>query len=66
MSAVEPLDTRPAFYTADEVARILRIARPTVYQIARETPEQLGVRRWGRSVRFAREAIDRLVAGEHQ
>ena len=58
--------SRPAaaFYTADEVARILRLARPTVYEIAREEPARLGAETFGRRcVRFRRATIDAIVNG---
>lgn len=52
------------FYTADEVALLLRLAKPTIYEHARQDPTRFGVLRFGRAVRFRRNAIDRLVAGE--
>jgi excisionase family DNA binding protein len=55
------IDTEPKFYTAGEVAQILRIAQPTVYEISRKKPARLGAVRWGRSVRFSRAVIDRIA-----
>ena len=49
---------------ADEVARLTGLAKPTVYQIAREDPKRLGAEYFGRSVRFARPIVERLVRGD--
>ena len=46
-------------YDADEVARITGLGIPTVYERARAAPQQWGVIREGRSVRFLRSVIDR-------
>ena len=51
-------------YLVGEVAEITGLAVPTVYEIARENPERLGVVRFGRSVRFRRDVIDGIVEGE--
>jgi len=51
-------------YRADDVARLLRMARPTIYEISRETPDLLGAVRLGRSVRFRPDVVDALVRGD--
>ena len=53
----------PATYDAGVVARILGIAKPTVYEFARVEPDRFGVIRFGRAVRFRRFVIDRLARG---
>ena len=60
----KPVDVEPAFYTAAEVAKMLRLAQVTVYESGREHPIRFGVIRFGRAVRFRRAAIDRIVDGE--
>ena len=51
-----------ALLTVREVAAVLRRSRQSVYQLAHEKPEVLGVVRLGRTVRFRRSAIERLVS----
>ena len=63
-SPTEPT-ARPAFYDADEVRTILRLAKPTVYEIARTDPQRLGAVHFGRAVRFRRSVIDRIAHGEN-
>jgi hypothetical protein len=57
-------DARPAYYRAKYVSRVLDLALPTVYEIAREDPERLGAETFGRRcVRFRRRVIDELING---
>jgi excisionase family DNA binding protein len=50
-------------YIAEEVAEILRVGVPTVYEWSRLNPEAIGAFRVGRAVRFRRNVIDGLVNG---
>ena len=50
-------------YTASEVASLLRVGVPTVYEWSRERPTEVGAFRVGRAVRFRRRVIDELVTG---
>ena len=49
---------------APSTAAALNMALPTLYELARKDPSRFGVVRLGRSVRFRRAAIDRIVQGE--
>lgn len=51
-------------YKARDVGLILDLPLPSVYEIARRDPERLGVIRFGRSLRFRRAVIEKLIAGE--
>jgi predicted DNA-binding transcriptional regulator AlpA len=51
-------------YVAREVARLTRLALPTIYELARRDPERFGVVRYGRAVRFQRARVDALVRGD--
>ena len=53
----------PALLTAREVADLLRLSIVTVYEAARRDPHTWGARRFGRAVRFDRNAIDALICG---
>lgn len=48
-----------AFYTPDEVARLLKVSRRTVYELLR-SHELVGIR-IGRSWRISQEALDEYV-----
>jgi predicted DNA-binding transcriptional regulator AlpA len=58
-AGVEPLT-----YDIGAVSTVTGIPRPTIYEHARRDPSRWGVIRFGRAIRFRRDAIDRLVAGE--
>ena len=49
---------------APPTASVLNVPVPTLYELARKDPARFGVVRLGRSVRFRRGAIDRIVRGE--
>lgn len=50
---------------ASDVARILNVAKPTLYEWARNDPERYGAVRVGpRCVRFRRVVIDRLIGAD--
>lgn len=53
-------------YLAPEVARLLRLRLATVYERARQHPEELGAVRIGRTVRFRRGVIDALAVGDRR
>ena len=64
MHPVEPLCSDSLrHYTAREVAELTRLAVPTVYELAKREPDRFGAVRYGRAVRFRRDAIDRLIGG---
>ncbi len=46
------------------VSTVLELPLPTLYELSRKDPTRFGVVRLGRSVRFRRVAIDKIVAGE--
>ena len=52
-----------ALLTPKEVEELLRVSLRTVYDLARAKPEDFGVVRIGRAVRFRRSAIEQLIAG---
>jgi hypothetical protein len=49
--------------TAQEVAELLRLSPVTVYEAGRRDPCTWGVCRFGRAVRFRRDAIEALIRG---
>ena len=57
-------DVAPRTYDISAVSIVTGIPRPTIYEHARRDPRRWGVVRVGRAIRFRREAIDRVVAGE--
>jgi excisionase family DNA binding protein len=67
MASSAPSNTNPATparpYTAEEVAGILRVGVPTVYEWSRATPDLIGAFRVGRAVRFRKHVVDELVDG---
>ena len=52
----------PDVLTGDEVAKLLRVSRDTVYRLA--TRGQLPARKVGRIWRFSKDAIRKYVEGE--
>ena len=57
-------DITPRTYDIGAVEIVTGIPRPTIYEHARRDPDRWGVIRVGRAIRFRRDAIDRLVAGD--
>ena len=57
--------TTPLTYTVTEVADLLGVARSTLYeQVARGRADDLRPIRVGRTTRFPRAHIDRLLEGD--
>ena len=61
---VQDRQARCELLKALPVATVLGLPLPTLYELARKYPSRFGVVRLGRSVRFRRAAIDRIVQGE--
>ena len=45
----------------DEVAELFDVAKPTIYEHARNDPEKWGVVRVGRAMRFRRDVIEAMI-----
>lgn len=54
----------PEFYTLREVAQLMNIPEPTLYQLSREgrLPEWMGAVRVGRATRFPKKNFHKEVA----
>ena len=61
---IHDIPTHAELLTAREVSLRLRLPLPTLYEFSRRDPSRFGVLRFGRTLRFRRAVIERILSGD--